>query len=106
MREARLAVDLGSGRAVLMPLACWHAQPAWLQRRRACRGLATPATAPLLCPAHRPAMHPTSTAERFSRSGINLVLNSRVKAVRDGAVTVVDKENNVSFHGTRLCICK
>lgn len=35
------------------------------------------------------------TAAQFSRSGIRLVLNSRVKAVADGAVTVVDKENNV-----------
>ena len=35
-------------------------------------------------------------SERFARSGIKLVLNSRVKAVQDGRVTVVDKEGNVS----------
>ncbi len=35
-------------------------------------------------------------AERFKRSGIELVLNSRVKAVGPETVTVVDKQNNVS----------
>lgn len=41
-------------------------------------------------------------AERFARSGIELVLNSRVKAVQDGYVTVVDKEGNVSAVGPRI----
>ncbi|KAL4428590.1 hypothetical protein ABPG77_008902 [Micractinium sp. CCAP 211/92] len=34
------------------------------------------------------------TAQRFKRSGIELVLNSRVKAVGPETVTVVDKQNN------------
>ena len=38
-------------------------------------------------------------SERFARSGIKLVLNSRVKAVQDGRVTVVDKEGSVSCMG-------
>lgn len=44
-----------------------------------------------MCVVH--ARHP---AERFKRSGIELVLNSRVKAVGPETVTVVDKQNNVS----------
>ena len=54
--------------------------------------LRCPALKLLAAPARLPA---PASAERFSRSGIELVLNSRVKGVRDGAVTVVDKENNV-----------
>ncbi|PRW59414.1 type-II calcium-dependent NADH dehydrogenase isoform A [Chlorella sorokiniana] len=44
------------------------------------------------------------TAERFARSGINLVLNSRVKAVQDGTVTVVDKEGNESEIPFGACV--
>lgn len=49
-----------------------------------------------------PAWAAPCAAERFARSGIKLVLNSRVKAVQDGYVTVVDKEGSVSapvYHG-------
>ncbi|KAI7836386.1 hypothetical protein COHA_009749 [Chlorella ohadii] len=44
------------------------------------------------------------TAERFARSGIKLVLNSRVKAVQDGRVTVVDKEGSESEIPFGACV--
>jgi len=60
---------------------------------------------PPICPTHPPC------SERFKRNGIELVLNSRVKAVAPEAVTVVDKDNSVSAWGCgcwvvgcRLCI--
>lgn len=47
--------------------------------------------------------HPTD-AERFSRSGIKLVLNSRVKGVELDSVTVVDKDGGESSIPFGACV--
>lgn len=44
------------------------------------------------------------TGEQFRRSGINLVLNSRVSSVRDGYVTVLDKANEASEIPFGACV--
>ena len=48
----------------------------------------------LPCP-HSWSSPPRPPAETFKRNGIELVLNSRVKAVSSDAVTVVDKADQV-----------
>lgn len=44
------------------------------------------------------------TAERFKRSGIDLILNSRVKTVSSDSVTVVDKQNGESEIPFGACV--
>eukprot|EP01026_Neomeris_dumetosa_P041563 TRINITY_DN3446_c0_g1_i2.p1 TRINITY_DN3446_c0_g1~~TRINITY_DN3446_c0_g1_i2.p1 ORF type:complete len:611 (-),score=102.29 TRINITY_DN3446_c0_g1_i2:138-1970(-) len=44
------------------------------------------------------------TAQLFSRNGIDLVLNSKVSGVKEGSVTVVDKDQNESEIAFGACV--